>query len=48
MDDTFIIELMMGYANDNKMTTYELFVVVVEVIKLMKNIAAENMKKGDS
>ena len=43
-----IIDLMMGYADKNGMTTYELFLVVVEVIKLMKKIAEEQIKKNDS
>jgi len=43
-----IIDLLMKYATDNKLSTYDLFVVVVEVMKLMKDIAAEQIKKFDS
>jgi hypothetical protein len=45
---TNIIDLLMKYANDNKLSTYELFLVVIEVIILMKMVADENMRKSDS
>ena len=43
-----IIDLMMGYAEKNGISTYELFLVIVEVIKLMKKMAEEQIKKSDS
>jgi hypothetical protein len=43
-----IIDLLMKYGTDNKISTYELFLVIIEVIKLMKNVAEEEMKKSDS
>ena len=43
-----IIDLMMGYAEKNGMSTYELFLVIVEVIKLMKKMVEEQIKKSDS
>lgn len=43
-----IIDLFTKYGEENKLSTLELFTVIVEVIKLMKKIAVENMKKFDS
>lgn len=43
-----IIDLLIGYARDHGIRTFELFLIVIEVIKLMKKVAEENIKKSDS
>lgn len=45
---TNIIDLFEKYTKDNKLSIFEFMVVFVEVVKLMRQIAEEEMSKHDS
>lgn len=43
-----IIDMLMNYSVDNNISTYDLLRIFVEVMKLMKKVCEENIKKFDS